>query len=173
MPKMKDLKRENFDVSPEQQAAIEMLQQVVDAPTKKDAVLMAVRTTLLLAAELKKGNQLFVGHPGEDLRRFVMLGIEKPDSKPLMYLVAHDHPWKRQLYVKGRKLPAAAVWTAMKANNLNRQQAMDNWDLPAVAIDEIIEYCESHQELLRMEAQEELRRLREKGIELDTANPRR
>ena len=35
MAKMKDFKRENFDVSPEQQASIEMLQPVVDAPTKK------------------------------------------------------------------------------------------------------------------------------------------
>jgi hypothetical protein len=171
MAKMKDLKRENFDVSPEQQASIEMLQHVIDAPTKKDALLMAVRTTLLLAAELKKGNQLFVGHPGEDLRRFVMLGIERPDLKPLLYLVPHEHPWKRQLYVKGRKLPAAAVWSAIKTNNLSLEQAMDNWDLPAAAVNEIIEYCESNQDLLRMEAQEELRRLREKGIEVDTVTP--
>ena len=171
MAKMKDLKRENFDVSPEQQAAIEMLQQVVDAPTKKDALLMAVRTTLLLVAELKNGNQLFVGHPGENLRRFVMLGIEKPDLKPLLYLVPHEHPWKRQLFVKGRKLPAAAVWNAIKVNSLSLEQAMDNWDLSAAAINEIMEYCESNQELLRMEAQEELRRLREKGIELGTVTP--
>lgn len=95
-----------------------------------------------------------------------MGGIEKPDLKPLLYLVSHEHPWKRQLFVKGRKLPAAAVWTAIKANNLSLEQAMDNWDLSAAAINEIMEYCESNQDLLRMEAQEELRRLREKGMEV-------
>lgn len=35
LAKMKDLMRENFDVSPEQKAAIEMLQKVVDAPTER------------------------------------------------------------------------------------------------------------------------------------------
>ena len=48
---------------------------------------------------------------------------------------------------------------------------MDNWDLSAAAINEIMEYCESNQDLLRMEAQEELRRLREKGIEVGTVTP--
>ncbi|CAN5205607.1 hypothetical protein BH11CYA1_BH11CYA1_48380 [soil metagenome] len=78
-----------------------------------------------------------------------MVGIEKPDLKPLLYLVPHEHPWKRQLFVKGRKLPAAAVWSAIQANNLSLEQAMDNWDLSAAAINEIIEYCESNQQKFR------------------------
>src|SRR5208283_5362039 len=95
MTKGKEIKRENFDVSPEQQADIETLQILLETPSKKDAVLMAVQLALHLAAETKKGNQFFVGHPGEDLKRFVMLGIEKPDVRRWMYLVEHSHPWKR------------------------------------------------------------------------------
>lgn len=133
---------------------------------------MAVRTSLLLAAELKKRNRLFVGgHLGEELRSFVMLRIEKPDLKPLMHLVAHEHPGKRQLFVKGRKLPAAGVWNAIKADNLSLEQAMENWDLSTTAINEIMEYYNSSHDLLRMEAQEELRRLRENGIDVGTVTP--
>lgn len=95
-----------------------------------------------------------------------MTGIEKSYLEPWLYLVPCEHPWKRQLFVKGCKLPAAAVWNAINANSLCLEQAMDNWDLSAEAINEIIEYCESNQDLLRIEAQEELRRLREKGIEV-------
>jgi hypothetical protein len=164
-------KRENFDVSPSQQADIEMLQHLVGASTKKDALLMAVKATLLLTTELQKGNQLFVGLPGQDLKRFVMLGIEKPDNRTWMFLVSHEHPWKRQLYVKGRKLQASNVWSDIRANNLTTEEALYNWDLSRPVLNEIIEYCEANQELICMEADEEKRRLREKGVDIDAITP--
>jgi hypothetical protein len=161
----KELKRENFDVSPEQQAELQALQELVNAPSKKDAMLLAVNLALHLAAETKKGNQIFVGAPDQhDLRRFVMLGIEKPTIAKWTYLVEQAHPWKRQLFIKGRKLSAAAVWTGMAADNLSVEEAADNWDLPVDAVREILEYCENNKQLLRMEAEEELRRLEEKGV---------
>jgi hypothetical protein len=90
-----------------------------------------------------------------------------------MYLVEHAHPWKRQLYVKGRKLPAATVWVGMKANKLSIEEAMDNWDLPRDAIQEVTEYCENNKCLLEMEAAEEQRLLNEKGIEIGRPTARR
>ncbi len=162
----KDIRRENFDVSPEQQATIETLQAVLNANSKKDAVLLAVELTLHLAMEAKKGNQFFVGHPGEALQRLIMLGIEKPEIKGWMYLTEHAHPWKKQLYVKGRKLPAAAVWIEMAVNNLSVEDAMDNWDLPREVILEVLQYCEANKTLLEMEAAEEGRLLQEKGVAL-------
>lgn len=172
--KAKELKRENFDVSPEQQAALETLQALLDAPSKKDAMLFAVNLTLHLAVEARKGNQIFVGDPAkDDLTRVIMLGIEKPTMAKWLYLVAQAHPWKKQLFVKGRKLPAAAVWTGMLANNLSVQQAAENWELPVDAVQEILEYCQTNKVLLEMEAQEELRILEEKGIGIVAKNSRR
>lgn len=92
MAKGKETKRENFDVSPEQQADIETLQAVLETPSKKDAVLLAIQLALHVAAESRKGNQFFVGHHGENLQRFVMLGIEKPAAHRWMYLVEHARP---------------------------------------------------------------------------------
>ena len=160
----KDIRRENFDVSPEQQASIEALQAVLNANSKKDAVLLAVQLTLHLAAEAKKGNQFFVGHPGEALQRLVMLGIEKPELKGWMYLTEHVHPWKKQLYIKGRKLPAAVVWNEMKVNGLSVDDAMENWDLPREVVVEVLQYCEANKCLLEMESAEEERLLQEKGV---------
>lgn len=165
MGKIKDKKRENFDVSPGQQAEIETLQALVEAPSKKDAMLLAVHLALHLASEARKGNQVFIGNPARhDLKRLVMLGIEKPNTSKWLYLVEQAHPWKKQLFVKGRKLSAAAVWTAMTANKLSVNKAADNWDLPVDAVEEILQYCEDNKALLAMEAAEELRRLEEKGI---------
>jgi hypothetical protein len=143
------------------------VRRVLQTASKKDALLMAVHVTLHLAEELRKGNQVFVGHPGQhDLQRLVMLGIEKPGFPKWTYLVEQAHPWRRQLFVKGRKLPASSVWAGMQANGLTVEEAADDWDLPVAAVREIIEYCHDNKQLLQMEADEELRLLQEKGIEV-------
>lgn len=162
----KDIKRENFDVSPEQQAEIETLQAVLNTNSKKEAVLIAVQLALHVAAEARKGNQFFVGHPGEALQRLIMLGIEKPEIKGWMFLTEHAHPWKKQLYIKGRKLPAAVVWSEMLVNKLSIEDAMENWDLPKEVILEVLHYCEANKNLLQMEAAEEERLLQEKGVNI-------
>lgn len=169
----KTSKRENFDVNPQQEAEIDCLQDLIKAPSRKDAILIAVRLALHLAAESRQGNQLFLGRPGEKPTRVVILGIENPNSTRWMYLVDQAHSWKKQLFVKGRKLPAAAVWTGMTVNKLTPEQAADNWDLPLDAIKEIVEYCESNQALLKMEADEEKKRLNQEGVKVEPEAARR
>ena len=80
------------------------------------------------------------------------------------YLVARPHPWRRQLYIKGRKLLASTVWQDKIANEMTPEQAAENWDLPLPAIYEVIHYCESHRDLIKLEADEERYRLEEKGV---------
>lgn len=172
MSKVKDSKRENFDVSPQQEADIDCLQDLIKAPTRKDAILTAVRLALHVAAECKQGNKFYLGSEGE-LRRMLMIGIETPNLQRWKYLVEHTHPWKKQLFIKGRKLPAAAVWSAILVNKLSYEQAADNWELPVEAIAEIMTYCEENKRLLEMEAAEEERLLNEKGLSLEPKAIRR
>jgi hypothetical protein len=168
MTRARESKRENFDVSPEQQAEIDCLQSLIKAPSRKEAILTAVRLALHLAAEAKKGQQFYIGNQrGTDLQRLMMLDLQSPSMWPWRYLVEIAHPWKQQLYVKGRKLPASTVWIGMKVNKLTREQAADNWDLPLEAVDEIISYCQSNKKFLEMEAAEEKRRLKQKGISVE------
>jgi uncharacterized protein (DUF433 family) len=83
------------------------------------------------------------------------------------YLVTRPHPWRRQLYIKGRKLLVSTVWQDMIANKMSAEQAAENWDLPLPAIYEAINYCENNRELLKLEADEERYRLETKGISLE------
>ena len=83
------------------------------------------------------------------------------------YLEQRPHPWRQQLCFKGRRLKAFDVWSDMIVNEMSQQEAAENWDLPLAAIEEAIEYCQSHQDLLRQEAQEERRRLETKGISFE------
>ncbi|MGK7872150.1 MAG: hypothetical protein AB4426_02180 [Xenococcaceae cyanobacterium] len=75
------------------------------------------------------------------------------------YLEKRSHPWRQQLYIKGRKLRAFTLWVNMNVNEMTPSQAADNWELPLVAIHEVIEYCSKERELLKREAEEERRRL--------------
>ena len=83
------------------------------------------------------------------------------------YLVARSHPWRRQLYVKGRKLLASTVWKDAIANNMMPEEAADNWNLPLAVIYEVFCYCEANQALIALEADEERCRLEKRGVSLE------
>ena len=75
------------------------------------------------------------------------------------YLAKRNHPWRKQLYVKGQKLMASTIWRDMIANEMSVEETADNWNLPLGAIDEIIRYCESYQDLLKLETEIEFYKL--------------
>lgn len=83
------------------------------------------------------------------------------------YLESRPHPWRKQLYIRGRRQKAFTVWSDMIVNELTPSEVAENKELPLAAVMEAIEYCEANRELLKKEAQEERRRLEEKGISLE------
>ena len=83
------------------------------------------------------------------------------------YLEKRPHPWRQQLYIKGRRMKASTVWIDMLANKLTPEEVAETKELPLAAVKEALEYCESHQELLQKEAQIERQRLEAKGISLE------
>ena len=88
-------------------------------------------------------------------------------SQQWQYLEQRPHPWRKQLYLKGKRIKASVIYSDMIVNEMTIEEAADNWELPQNAIKEVIEYCSSHLELLRKEALEGRRRLEEKGVSLE------
>jgi hypothetical protein len=168
-----DTKRQNSNITPEQEAELNWLRDTIGASTTKDAILRAVRVLALLARETRRGQSIYLGADPGKLTRLLLPELEPPVGDEWKYLVARPHPWRRQLYVKGRKLPAFNVWVDMEANGMTLEEAADSWDLPLEAIEEIVRYCESHRELLGMEADEERRLLLEAGVTLEPPAARR
>jgi uncharacterized protein (DUF433 family) len=82
---------------------------------------------------------------------------------PWKHLVARRHPWRRQLYVKGRNLTVRQLVGGVKANRLSEEQAAANYDLPAEAIREALTYAAENAELLDLEAAYERFLLAEEG----------
>jgi uncharacterized protein (DUF433 family) len=83
------------------------------------------------------------------------------------YLEKRPHPWREQLYIKGTRIKASVIYSDMIVNSETPEESAENRDLPLAAISEVIEYCRTHQELLKKEALEERRRLEAKGVSLE------
>ena len=162
-----ETKRQNFNVSPEQEAQIEWLRQAMGATTAKETILRSISVVTILQNYLQQGYQIRLVTPNEQIH-LVVPELEPPPQSTWQYLVSRPHPWRRQLYVKGRRLLASTVWQDMLVNELSSEEAAENFDLPDNTIHEIIRYCEANKELIKMEAQEELYRLKERGVSIES-----
>ena len=98
----------------------------------------------------------------EDAQRvaaILQLAQNQVEIDDWQYLAKRNHPWRKQLYVKGQKLLASTIWQDMIANEMSVEEAADNWNLPLDAIDEVVRFCESYRDLLKLEAEKEAYKL--------------
>lgn len=159
------LKRQNFNVTPEEEAQLQQLRETLAAPSIKDAIFRATRVLLTLTREIQDGKRIYTTDNQGRQTRLLLPDIEAV-APPWKYLTPRPHSWKRQLFVKGRRQTAANVWYDMLANHHTPEETAENWDLPLEAALEIVRYCESNRDLIGMEADEEKHLLQEKGIPL-------
>lgn len=92
------------------------------------------------------------------------------ESSHWQHLEARPHPWRRQLYIKGRRLRAFSVWSTMQTERMSVEEAAEDWDLSMEVIREIIGYCEENREPLGREADQEKQWLLEHGVALAPAD---
>ena len=161
-----ELKRQNFNVTPEQEAELLRLQTEFKAPSIKDAIFKAVRLALFLGTEVKSGHRISLKDRNGGITDVILPELEGLDTGDWTYLVERPHSWKKQLFVKGRRLTASQVYLDMQANGLTSYEAAENWDLPFKAIEEVVRYCEQNVSLLRMESDEEKIYLSDNGVRL-------
>ncbi len=157
----------NLTLSSEQVAQLDWLRMAIGAENTKEAILRSISVMVTLKQNLKSGSQLFI-HNSDGQIRLLIPELEPSPIENWQYLVERPHPWRRQLYIKGRKLLASTVWRDAIANEMSPEEAAENWDLPLAAIQEVMHYCERHQELLQLEAEEERYRLELKGVSLES-----
>ena len=94
--------------------------------------------------------------------------MTNPGSKTQwQYLETRPSSWRKQLFFKGRRLRPFTVWMTMLVEEMTPEETAEDWDLPLAAVEEAIEYCQTHQDLLKREAEEERRYLEERGINLE------
>lgn len=88
--------------------------------------------------------------------------VQSIDFEDYHYLVARPHPWRRQLYLKGRNMTVGQVVTTMQANALSPEEAAADMDLPLAQVREALVYYDLHRDLVDLELREEVSRVRER-----------
>ena len=159
-------KRQNFNVTPDEEAELYALQNALAAPSVKDALLRATRVMLVLNQEVREGGRLYLENTFGERTRVLLPEIEPLRISEWKYLSPRSKSSKQQLFFKGKRLSAANVWLDMLANNQTIEEAADNWDLPVEAVQEAVRYCEQNSELLTQEAETEKQSLETSGISL-------
>ncbi len=160
-------KRANFDLSSEQEELLANLRAQLAASSTKEAVLRAVQLATVLLDEVSQGNHLFVGKSPTSAVRLVIPELEARTGGHWRWLLERPHPWRRQLWVKGRKLLASDVWLHARTNGMGPREAAENWDLPQEACEEIFAYCETNKALIEAEANEERQRLNRANVDVE------
>lgn len=91
---------------------------------------------------------------------------ERPDAVPELtralvpaseytYLVQRPHPWRKQLFVKGRRLTAGQVLHAMHVNGWTTERTATEFDMPLGAVREAVDYGERFGSLIAAEDAED------------------
>jgi len=160
-----ELRRQNFNVDVDQAAELEAARVHLHAASVKDAMLRAARLVNVIARELQSGKTLQTLDSAGRTTRLMLPDLES-SAPAWTYLCERPHPWRKQLYVKGRKLLASTIWHDMLANEMTVEEAADDRDLPVEAVREAVRYCEQNIALIELEAAEEKARLLASGISL-------
>jgi uncharacterized protein (DUF433 family) len=89
------------------------------------------------------------------------------DAEDYQYLERRDHPWRKQLYIKGRNMTVAHLVYWMRANKMSPQEVAEDTDLPLAQVEEALLYYQRHRDIVEADNAEERRRLKARGIRID------
>lgn len=117
--------------------ALETFQWVVDARSRGKRVIATDADSL----------------PGS-YEELVIAGLDSVGTGEWTWLVKREHPWRRQLWIKGRNMTAGSVASTVATNGWSPERMADEFDLPVEAVVEAIRYAETARELIDAEEAE-------------------
>src|SRR5690349_15914393 len=83
------------------------------------------------------------------------------------YLEARPHPWRQQLWLRGRTMTVGQLVATMRSNGLTPEQAAVDLVLPLAQIAEALFYYAEHHALVDRELREDRKRLQTQGYTVE------
>ena len=166
--KEKNKQRVQLDLAPEQVALMDTLSEQLALRSRADLLQQAFSLFLWVVNEAQAGHHI-ISVDKEQLREIDKYKeVDIPALQPLAfnnyrYLTSRPHPWKKQLFLKGRNMTVGQLISTMEANDLSVEEAAEDLELPAEQIREAQAYYYTHQTLVDLEAREATIRLANKG----------
>lgn len=91
--------------------------------------------------------------------RYVLLKLEDYEERTkgegYLYLTSRPHPWKNQLFIKGRNMSASQLVRHFQREKWSLEKTAQEFSLPLEAVLEAVHYFHYHQKLVEMEELEE------------------
>lgn len=122
-----------------------------------DSVLAALTTFEWLVRQRRAGRRV-VAVPADQLpsayEEPVIPGLEDALRSSWTWLVEREHPWRRQLWIKGRRLTAGDLARTAEVEGWSAQRTADEYDLPLEAVEEAQRYLAANRDLVIAEERE-------------------
>ncbi|MDJ0620688.1 MAG: hypothetical protein QNJ63_28800 [Calothrix sp. MO_192.B10] len=93
MSQIGETKRQNFNVSPEQEAQIEGLRVAMGATTTKEAIMRSLSVMSVLQKYIQQGYQIRLTKPNEQIQ--LLIPELEPTQLTRQYLVSRPHAWRK------------------------------------------------------------------------------
>lgn len=126
-----------------------------------DAVMAALTAFDWMLEQKREGKRVIAVEPDALPQRYseaVLPGVDEAlRNERWTWLVERPHPWRRQLWIKGRRIRAAEIVGDLDANGWTPEEAARQFDLPVDAVLEAQRYVEADRELIDAEMIEEQR----------------
>lgn len=121
----------------------------------------AIRAALSLLAwtiDAKRAGKRIIAVEADDLpERFeelVLPGLEEQLAPRTRWLVERKHAWRRQPWIKGRRITAGALARNAEIEGWSPEQTAIEFDLPLDAVVEAINYANTNRQLVLAEERE-------------------
>ncbi len=150
-------RRVSVDLAPETETATRALAERYFGGVATDAI-RASLSLLAWAIEARRAGKRVVAVTRDQVpARFeepILPGIEEQVANDWQWLVARPHAWRRQLWIKGRRLTAGDLARTIQIEDWTPERAAAEYDLPLEAVIESQRYFDANRDLVRAEERE-------------------
>lgn len=126
-----------------------------------DAVAAALSAFTWMLDQRRQGRKVIAVEPDAVPERYteaLLPGVEEAlASERWTWLIERPDPWRRQLWIKGRRMRAAQLVGHMNGNRWSAEETARQFDLPVDAVLEAQRYVEADRALIDAETIEEQR----------------
>ncbi|MBI4280436.1 MAG: hypothetical protein HY660_18440 [Armatimonadetes bacterium] len=158
--------RIQLDVSQDQAVMLDRLASMLSVRSRSDLLHEALATFIAVMTEIMNGRRVVAADPAEverlqRVREFVVpAALPYAQDRVYEFLVRRPHPWRKQLYLKGRNMTVGQLVAVMNANRWTPETVAEEYDLPVPQVREALVYYSAHRDLVDAELREEAQMLR-------------
>lgn len=147
----------SVDLPPETAAATRSISERFFRGVATDA-LRAALSLLAWVIDARRAGKRVIAVDADDLPdRFeepVLAGLQEQLTPTASWLVERPHPWRRQPWIKGRRIAAGDLARTAEIEGWSPEEAALQYDLPLAAIFEAQRYLSENRELVLAEERE-------------------